>query len=82
MHAELKKRFPQVAYIDPSVRVYGKVEIAEGSSLWPNTVIRAEGQFVRLGRTTNLQDHVMCIVKGINGQRLIVPGLSEFADKL
>jgi len=59
MHAELKKRFAQVAYIDPSVRVYGKVEIAEGSSLWPNTVIRAEGQFVRLGRTTNLQDHVM-----------------------
>ena len=26
--------------------------------------------------------HIMCIVKGINGQRLIVPGLSEFADKL
>jgi hypothetical protein len=26
--------------------------------------------------------HVMCIVKGINGQRLIIPGLSEFADKL
>jgi uncharacterized membrane protein len=26
--------------------------------------------------------HVMCIVKGINGQRLIVPGLSEFAEKL
>ncbi len=59
MHAELKKRFPQVAYIDPSVRVYGKVEIGEGASLWPNTVIRAENQFVRLGRLTNLQDHVM-----------------------
>ena len=26
--------------------------------------------------------HVLCIMKGINGQRLIVPGLSEFADKL
>ena len=26
--------------------------------------------------------HVMCIVKGINGQRLIVPGISEFANKL
>ena len=25
--------------------------------------------------------HIMCIVKGINGQRLIIPGLSEFADK-
>jgi uncharacterized membrane protein len=26
--------------------------------------------------------HAMCIVKGINGQRFLVPGLSEFADKL
>ena len=25
--------------------------------------------------------HVMCIVKGINGQRLIIPGISEFAEK-
>jgi|SRR5687767_3721148 len=26
--------------------------------------------------------HVMCILKGINGQRLIIPGISEFANKL
>ena len=26
--------------------------------------------------------HIMAMVKGINGQRLIIPGLSEFADKL
>jgi uncharacterized membrane protein len=26
--------------------------------------------------------HVLCIMKGINGQRLIVPGISEFADKI
>ena len=25
--------------------------------------------------------HVMCIIKGINGQRLIIPGLSDFAEK-
>jgi uncharacterized membrane protein len=25
--------------------------------------------------------HIMCIVKGINGQRLIVPGVSQYADK-
>ena len=25
--------------------------------------------------------HVMCIVKGISGQRLLVPGISEFANK-
>ena len=26
--------------------------------------------------------HVMCIVKGINGQRLMIPGVSEFVNKL
>jgi uncharacterized membrane protein len=26
--------------------------------------------------------HGLCILKGINGQRLIVPGISEFANKL
>jgi uncharacterized membrane protein len=25
--------------------------------------------------------HILCIVKGINGQRLIVPGISQYADK-
>jgi len=25
--------------------------------------------------------HVLCIVKGINGQRFLIPGVSEFADK-
>jgi carbonic anhydrase/acetyltransferase-like protein (isoleucine patch superfamily) len=51
--------FPQAAYIDPSARIFGAVEIAEGASVWPCAVIRAEGQTVRLGRFSNLQDHVM-----------------------
>lgn len=25
--------------------------------------------------------HVLCIVKGINGQRFLVPGISQFADR-
>jgi uncharacterized membrane protein len=25
--------------------------------------------------------HVLCIVKGINGQRFLIPGVSDFADK-
>lgn len=25
--------------------------------------------------------HVVCIVKGVNGQRLIVPGISQYADR-
>ena len=25
--------------------------------------------------------HVLCIVKGVNGQRFLVPGVSQFADR-
>jgi uncharacterized membrane protein len=25
--------------------------------------------------------HILCIVKGVNGQRLLVPGISQYADK-
>jgi uncharacterized membrane protein len=25
--------------------------------------------------------HILCIVKGVNGQRFLVPGISEFADR-
>jgi carbonic anhydrase/acetyltransferase-like protein (isoleucine patch superfamily) len=59
MHADLRPRFPQLAYIDPTASVRGRVEIGEGSSLWTYSVIRAEGFQVRLGRYTNLQDHAM-----------------------
>jgi carbonic anhydrase/acetyltransferase-like protein (isoleucine patch superfamily) len=52
-------RFPHAAYIDPSARIFGRVEIAEGASLWPFAVVRAESHFVRIGRLSNLQDHVM-----------------------
>jgi len=59
MHAELKARFPSAAYIDPTARICGHVELGQGSSLWPYAVIRAEGYYVRIGRCSNLQDHVM-----------------------
>ena len=59
MTAELPQRFADAAYVDPTARVYGKVEVGTGSSLWPHSVIRAESQHVRIGRFTNLQDHVI-----------------------
>jgi carbonic anhydrase/acetyltransferase-like protein (isoleucine patch superfamily) len=59
MSMELWGRFPDAAYIDPTARVYGSVEIGADASLWPYAVIRAEGFHVRIGCGTNLQDHVM-----------------------
>jgi carbonic anhydrase/acetyltransferase-like protein (isoleucine patch superfamily) len=59
MPPEIEKRFAQAAYIHPTACIYGSVEIGAGASLWPYAVIRAESREVRIGRTTNLQDHVM-----------------------
>jgi len=47
------------AWISPSAQIYGKVSIAEGSSVWHNAVARAECQEIRIGRVTNIQDFVM-----------------------
>jgi carbonic anhydrase/acetyltransferase-like protein (isoleucine patch superfamily) len=37
--------------------VTGDVEIGEGSSVWFQTVIRGDVNFVRVGARTNVQDH-------------------------
>jgi carbonic anhydrase/acetyltransferase-like protein (isoleucine patch superfamily) len=46
-------------FVSPTAQIYGSVEIETESSIWPNVVIRAEAQHVRIGRYTNLQDFVM-----------------------
>ena len=48
-----------VAFVAPTAQIFGRVEIGTESSIWHNVVIRAESQFVRVGRYTNLQDFVM-----------------------
>ncbi len=46
-------------WIAPGVQMYGNIKIAEGCSIWPNAVIRAECASVSIGRMTNIQDFVM-----------------------
>jgi len=51
-------RFPGVV-LAASAALYGDVAIGKGSSVWPNAVVRAECQQVRIGRVSNIQDFVM-----------------------
>jgi len=45
------------AWVDPAALVIGDVELAEGVSIWPFTVVRGdEGHYIRIGRNTNVQD--------------------------
>lgn len=47
------------AYIDPSAQLYGRVTLGEGSSVWPNVVMRSEAAHVAIGAFSNIQDFVM-----------------------
>ena len=47
------------AFIDRSVRIFGKVTVREGASIWPNAVIRAENHAVEIGPHSNVQDFCM-----------------------
>ena len=47
------------AYIDPSARIFGDVEIQAEASIWCNVVVRAESDRVVIGPRANIQDFVM-----------------------
>ena len=47
------------AFVHPTTLIYGKVTIGQGSSVWANTVIRAENDEVVIGANTNIQDFTM-----------------------
>lgn len=51
---------PQIAddvFLAPGVHIIGRVFIDQGSSIWFNTVIRADINEVRIGKYTNIQDN-------------------------
>jgi len=52
-------RIDESVFLSPSAQLFGNVEIGSESSIWPNVVIRAESNHVRIGRYTNIQDFVM-----------------------
>jgi len=52
------------AWVHPSAQLYGAVEVAAEASIWPNVVVRAEQQVVRIGARSNVQDFVMIHIAG------------------
>jgi carbonic anhydrase/acetyltransferase-like protein (isoleucine patch superfamily) len=43
-------------YIDPAATVIGDVVLGDDVSVWPQTVIRGDVNFIRIGARSNLQD--------------------------
>lgn len=47
------------AFVHETARLYGKVWMGPGCSVWPYVVTRAEMHEIRIGARTNIQDHAM-----------------------
>lgn len=43
-------------FMTEGVRILGDVEVGEDCSVWYNTVIRGDVNYIRIGRRTNIQD--------------------------
>jgi carbonic anhydrase/acetyltransferase-like protein (isoleucine patch superfamily) len=51
--------FPEIeenVFLASGVKIVGNVKIEDNSSVWYNTVIRGDVNFVRIGKKTNIQD--------------------------
>jgi carbonic anhydrase/acetyltransferase-like protein (isoleucine patch superfamily) len=49
-------------FIAPNATVIGDVEIGTDASIWFNTVVRGDVNYIRIGARTNIQDLCMCHV--------------------
>lgn len=58
-------------YLAPGSIIIGDVEIGEGSSIWPNCVIRGDVAKIRIGKKTNIQDGTVIHVSRNGGDALI-----------
>jgi carbonic anhydrase/acetyltransferase-like protein (isoleucine patch superfamily) len=44
-------------YVHPNAALHGNLEIGKNSSIWASAVIRADFNYIKVGRYTNIQDH-------------------------
>ena len=55
-----KPKIHPTAFVSETAYVVGDVEIGEGSSIWPGTVIRGNLSKIKIGKYVNIQDN--CVV--------------------
>ena len=51
--------YPDSVYISESADVIGDVVIGDNSSIWFNSVLRADINYIRIGKNSNIQDGVV-----------------------
>ena len=50
-------RIHETAWVAESAQVIGRVELAEGASIWFGAVVRGDVEDIRIGRNSNIQDN-------------------------
>lgn len=59
-HHGVTPTIPRSVYLAPTATVIGDVVLGEDASLWFNTVLRGDVNFIRIGARTNIQDN--CVI--------------------
>lgn len=59
-YANLEPKIHKTVFIASGAAIIGNVEIGEESSIWFNTVVRGDVDYIKIGKFTNIQDN--CIV--------------------
>ncbi len=59
------------AFIAPSADVIGRVHIGDGASIWFNVVLRGDGNDIRIGAGSNIQDGTVVHIATNMGPTLI-----------
>ncbi|HYW35815.1 MAG TPA: gamma carbonic anhydrase family protein [Balneolaceae bacterium] len=60
-------QFDDTVFVAPSADIVGDVTIAEGSSIWFNTTIRGDVNWIKIGSRTNVQDNTCIHVRNQTG---------------
>ncbi len=55
-YLELNPAIDESVFLAPGVKVIGDVKIGAGSSIWYNTVVRGDVNYITIGKRTNVQD--------------------------
>lgn len=75
MIRKYKDKLPQIhetAFIEDSAQVIGDVVVGKESSVWFNTTIRGDVNYIRIGDRTNVQDN--CVLHVTKGTHPLVIG--------
>ncbi len=70
-YLDKKPKIADSAKIFPNVTIIGDVEISENVNIWPNSVLRADINCIKIGKNTNIQDGTVIHVDYGNDSTII-----------